>query len=76
MYQKLLKNPCRQTLKELREAAHHAQKVIRKRRRENFRNFNNEIENNSIQGFWENIRKLKNCAFNNHAAVPISPSQT
>lgn len=59
-------------LKELRLAAHNAQKVIRKRRRENFRTFINDIEGSSVQGFWENIRKLKNCASNRQMAVPVT----
>lgn len=68
-YKKFFKNPNRQTLKKLRLASHNAQKVIRKRRRENFRTFINDIEGSSVQDFWENIRKFKNCAFNRQTAV-------
>lgn len=70
-YRSLLDAPSRESLANYRRISQETRKIIAKRR-ENFRSFINEIDNNfSISRFWDNIGKLKNCSFNN--ASTLSP---
>lgn len=73
-YRKFLKNPNKENLLNYRRISHETQKTIRKRKKVNFKSFVTEIGNMSISHFWENIKKLKNCAFNNRKQFPSSSS--
>lgn len=69
-YTRVLNNPNRENLLNYRVVSHETRKCLKKRKRANFKSFVSDIASMSMSQFWENINKMKNCAFNNRKSFP------
>lgn len=75
-YKRLKMNPSVETLENYSSVSQATRKTLWKRKKQNFKSFTNDINDNfSIGGFWESVKKLKNCPFNNPAKF-TSPTKS
>lgn len=65
-FKELKQRSSREFIATYRRVSHDTRRTLNKRKRENFKAYINNINDNfSIAGFWDCVSKLRNCSFNN-----------